>query len=132
MAGITLIATIYMISAFTRGNRTIMTTIASTYDLCMINCRRRYWDPGCRANNMTSITLIGSIDMIGTFTTGHGSIVTTDTGSDNVIVIDSTGRYWNPGGWEALVTGVTSIACCQMTARFTAGRNTIMTGNTIS
>ena len=81
---------------------------------------------------MTSITLIGGIDMIGTFSTRRYSIVTTDARTGNFSVIDSVSCDRNPGGRKALVAGVTGVGRRNMVRGFATGGNTVMTSNAIS
>jgi hypothetical protein len=54
---------------------------------------------------MTGIATIGTVDMVGVFAAGNGTVMATGTGADHVVVIYL--RYRQPlGNRVAVITGI--------------------------
>lgn len=64
---------------------------------------------------MTSITHIGAIQVTIILATGNGTIVTTDTSTNDLTMIHPIGHYRCPGRWKLVMAGITSIAGVDMT-----------------
>ena len=58
--------------------------------------------------------------------------MTINTGAVYLRMINRTGRYRCPGGWEFLVTGIAHIRGRNMIGTLAARRHTIVTGNTVT
>ena len=109
MTAVTVVRGIRMVTGFALGNTVVVTAGAGTNNLCMVNIARLYRRKGCRARIMTGITGVGAVNMVAWFTNRCCSIVTTETGTNDLCMIHSTGRYRRPAGREYVVAGVTGV-----------------------
>ena len=131
MTGIAVIGGIYVISAFTRSNHSIMTADTGTDDLVVINGAAIYRRPWCRSWLVTGITGIGAIDMIHALTRRHQTIVTTDTGAIHLRMVHHVSGDGRPQSWEFFVAGIAHVRSIYMIRSFTAGGYAVMTANTV-
>lgn len=107
VTGITYIGGINMISALARRYRSVMTTDTSANHLRVINIGCSHRCPWRRSRLMTGIARIGGINMVRTLARRHNAIMTTDTGTDYLGMIDVNYRHRSPWDWTC---GMTRIA----------------------
>lgn len=131
MAGVTLIGAINMIGAFTTGNGTVMTADTGTDDFGMIDVTIGDRRPGRRARQMTGVAQVAGINMIGPFTAGDSTVMTTGTGAIDLGMVHGGYRHRCPGGREFLMAGITHIAGIDMGRAFATGGNPVMTTDTV-
>jgi len=131
MAVITLQGGLNMGRALALCNHIVMTTTAGTNDITVINSTGSHRRPGCWSRLMTGITGVGGIDVAGTLATGDGSIVTTETGTDDFVVVNRRCSNRCPGCREHGMTGIAVIGCINMGRILAAGCRSIVPGKTV-
>ena len=62
--------------------------------------------------------------------TGNGAIVTTDTGTNDLVVINCATGNRCPGCWAWFMTGIASVRGINMTGGLATGNGAIMTAGT--
>jgi hypothetical protein len=104
-------------------------TGASAHDLTVINLRWQH-------NPVVSIVAIradiATVDMRGAFTCGNRTIMTGNTCTQHLGMVDGTGQYRCPPGRKFLVAGIANIGRCDMRGALTAGRGAVMAGNAVA
>ena len=80
---------------------------------------------------MTGVTGVRTVNVRCGLTRSHDSIMTTGADADDLCVINSTCRYWRPGGWTFFVAEFTGICRVNMGRTFSARDNAVMTGRTV-
>ena len=100
--------------------------------MAMIHRTRLYWRPWYGTGLVASITSVGTINMISRFAARDGSIVTAGTDADNLAMINGRRSNRCPVSREFLVAGITDVSAIDVSCIFTAGSDTIMTGETIT
>lgn len=103
---------------FAGRNHIVVTAGAHTQYFRMINTALRHRGPGRWTYRMTGIAGISSIDVIGTFTGCRYPIVATDTGTNNLCVINIGTGDRNPWRRPGLMTGVTRVGSSNMIRAF--------------
>lgn len=131
VARITGIAGIYMIGGFTTGNDAVVATGTSPNNLRVIYIRHCHRRPGCRSWLVTGITGISGTNVGRRFATCDGAVMTTGAGTNDLTVIDRTGRHRCPGGRKLLVTKLASVRGIDMGRALTAGGNPVVTADAI-
>ena len=63
---------------------------------------------------MTGVASVAGINVCCALTAGKRAVMTTDTGTDNMTMIDRADLHRNPGCWARLMTGVTGIGGINM------------------
>ena len=81
---------------------------------------------------MAGITVITAIDMRIALATGGGSIVTTNTGTDDLRMINISRCHWRPGRRERRMTGITRICGINVSVTFTTGIGAVVTTDTVT
>ena len=109
MAGIAYISAADVGVALTCCSYAIMTTDATTNDFIVIDVCRCDWTPGCRSWCMAGLAVIAGSNVRIGFTNSGGAIVTTDTGTDHLGMINCIRCHWRPGGREDCMTGIAGI-----------------------
>ena len=114
MAGITGICAVDMIDGLATGNHIVMATHTGTNDMGVIHSCVRYGYPGCGSWLMTGITGIRAIDVAGRFSGRRCSVVTTETGAYNFIMIYSIRRHRRPRCREYRMAGIAGVGGINM------------------
>jgi len=118
-----------MVGALAGRNRTIVTTDTRANDFVMVHCITRHGLPGCWARLMTRITGITGINMVGALARGDDTIMATNTGTDDLRMINGSAVYRRPGRRTGLVACVAGIGGIDMIGALAGCRNTIVTTN---
>lgn len=132
MAGIAYICTVNVTSRFTGCSRSIVATNTGANDITVVYCTIGHWSPRSRSRLMTGIAGVGRIDMTSTLSTGSSAIVTTKAGTDDFVVIYCCCGNGCPCGREYGMTCIADIRAIDVISAFTAGRNAIVAGNTVT
>jgi hypothetical protein len=80
---------------------------------------------------MTGITLVGTVDVTSGLAGCHRSVVTINTGSNDLCMINSTGCDRCPGGRGFFVAGIANVRTIYMNGALATGGNTVMAGNAV-
>ena len=131
MASLTALRRVNMVRAFTTGGRTVMTAGTRTNNLRMINSCRGYGHPGRGSGCMTRITLITTVDVIGSFATGDNTIMTADTGPNHLRVVNCGNRYRHPCRRRFLMTEFASITAIDVRWPFATCCHPIVTTDAV-
>ena len=121
-----------MVRSFALRNGAIMTAGTHAYHLRVIHCIGRHRFPHWKLGlGMASVAHIGTVDMGGSFATGHFAIVTASARAVNFIVIHRTGRKWLPRRELGLgMTGFAIIAAVDMRRALAGYGVSVMTTET--
>jgi len=79
---------------------------------------------------MTGVTDIRCINVVRGFTGSRYAIVTAETGTNHLTMINCTTGHRNPWRWTRLMTGIAQICCIDVVHRLTAGGGSIMAADT--
>ncbi len=91
--------------------------------------RQRY--PRRRPRRMTRQTFVGGSGVVRRLATGDSAVMTTETGSDHLTVVDPVHHHRFPQGRELIVAGIADIGGRDMQWRFAAGDYRVMAADTI-
>jgi len=80
---------------------------------------------------MTGVAGVGAINVRSGFTGSDCSVMTTETGSRDLAMINRRCGNWRPGGREHGMTGVTAIGTVNVGWALAASCRSIVTGKTI-
>ncbi len=119
-----------MIGVLAGGNVAIMATHAGAPHLGMIHGIRRHRRPGQRAAFMTSIAVIGGIDMVGKLAGIRTAIVAADASAQYLIVIHRGILHRSPQGRRFVMAQLAFIGGRQMRTRLATGIETIVASDT--
>ena len=75
---------------------------------------------------MTGFTDIARRNMRGRFSTCRCSIVTTETATNNLVMVNRISSYRYPRRWSRQMTGITEIRCLDVRGPFTRCDSAIM------
>ena len=131
MASITVVCGVRMIAGFALRDTVIVTTDAGSNHLGMINgtgLNRRKWD---WPRLMAGVTGVGGINVISRFTDCHCSVVTTETGANDLCMIYCVRRDGCPGCREDIMASIAGVRGIDMIATLAAGGGAVMTGEAI-
>ena len=81
---------------------------------------------------MTRFAQIRGIRMIRWFSASDSIVMTTNTGTYNMAVIDGVRRNWRPGNRSRLVACITGIRAVNMICWFATGNSAVMAAGTNS
>jgi len=95
--------------SFTGGNYIIVTTGAHTQNFRMVHTTLRNRRPWRGCWRMAGFTYIGGINVIGTFSRSDHTIMTTETGTNNLSMIHRTIGYRRPWRGTRLMAGIAVI-----------------------
>lgn len=76
---------------------------------------------------MAGIALVAAANMVGALTTGQGAIMTTDTGTNHLRVVNGVCRNGNPWRGTRGMTGIALLRAINMTRSFATGNDSVMT-----
>ena len=81
---------------------------------------------------MAGIANIRRWNMVGTFATGHGAVMTIKARTHNLCMVDRDGRDWCPGCREFLVTSIAYVTRGNMRCTLATGCYPIVASNAVT
>ena len=108
-----------------------MAAAAGANDIAMIYCRVSDWHPGCGSWLMAGIAGIGAANVIATLAARSSTIMTTETGANDFVMVNVVAGDRCPGSRKYRVASITGIAGINMVSALTAGSCAIVAGKAI-